>query len=68
MGKRKKFEERESFMVTFEGWEANDLRVEADQRRLAVSELIWKIVHRALSKRADLPDEPRRYSEFWPEE
>ena len=35
MGKRtKRFEQRESFIITFDGWEANDLRIEADRRRI----------------------------------
>lgn len=65
MGKRKKFEQRESFVVTFEGWEANDLRVEADRRRMPISDLIRRIVSKALIKEVVLPDDSPEFDGPW---
>jgi hypothetical protein len=66
MGKRiKRFEQRESFVVTFDGWEANDLRIEADRRRMPIADLIRKIVSKALIKEVVLPDDSPEFDGPW---
>ncbi len=65
MAKSKKFEQRESFMVTFDGWEANDLRIEADRRRISISDLIRKLVSKALIREVVLPDDSREFEGSW---
>jgi len=61
MGKRRKYEQRESFIVTLEGWEAGDLRIEADRRRLPIGELIRSIVSGFLNREVTLPPDSTEF-------
>ena len=61
MGKKRKFEQRESFVVNFEGWQADDLRIEADRQRVPISELIRNIVAGFLNREATVPGDSSQF-------
>jgi hypothetical protein len=61
MGKRRKFEQRESFIVTFEGWQAHDLHIEADRQRVPIGELIRNIVAGVLNREVVLPKDSTEF-------
>lgn len=61
MGKKRKFEQRESFVVTFEGWQADDLHIEADRQRVPIGELIRSIVSGFLNREVVLPDDSAQF-------
>lgn len=49
----------------FDGWEANDLRIEADRRRMPIADLIRRIVSKALIKEVVLPDDSPEFDGPW---
>jgi hypothetical protein len=61
MGRKRKFEQRESIIVTFEGWQAEDLHIEADRQRVPISELIRNIVSGFLSREVVLPADSAQF-------
>ena len=62
MGRKRKFEQRESIIVTFEGWQAEDLHIEADRQRVPISELIRNIVSGFLIREVVLPDHSAQFA------
>jgi hypothetical protein len=59
MNRKRKFEQRESIIVTFKGWQGEDLHIEADRQRVPISELMRNIVSGFLSREVVLPDSGR---------
>ena len=61
MGRKRKFEQRESIIVTFEGWQADNLHIEADRQRVPISELIRNIVSGFLNREVVLRDDSAQF-------